>query len=303
MALVLGLLFLASCKEDEPVVAKPTAWAEIDGEAVSAKDIRLEAQLNFGDWNDETSGEPSADMLRQTVREHVERNLLCREAEARNLILLDQEVDAELDGLLEALPEERKIALMEDKDKLAVVRRMTKENTLAMLLFAKDLFLRITVSDDELKADYEKTPEDFTVPTLYKVQQIVCATAEDAEEALKRLKKGDAFVTVAAEMSIAPEKERGGHLGWIRADQMPDPFPEWLVTLKVGKVSKPLESPHGFHLLLLIEKSKEGVLSFEEAKPKVRNRIMERKKRQVRQETVDRLWKQHRVRIYEENIH
>ncbi len=307
-SLLVGCIFLllvvaSSCREEEISQSKPTAWAELDGKPVSPEDIRRETLLSFGDLTGSDGDTLSPAWLQQTVKEHLERKLLAAEAQARNIILLEPELDAEITHLLESLPEDRRESVSQNQPTMDLFRQITRENMLASLLFKKDLFLRITVSDEELRKEYEQDPSAWVLPEKYSLQQIVCKTEEEAKEARKLVRKGEDFSTVAKELSIAPEKDRGGHLGWVQADELPDPFGDWLKQLRVGRVSKVFESAYGYHILLLSEKSKEKSLSFEDAKDQLTSKVFEQKKRGVRQETLDRLWKQHRVRIYEENIH
>lgn len=48
----------------------------------------------------------------------------------------------------------------------------------------------------------------------------MCADAEAAEAALTRIKAGEQFGDVAADMSSCPSKDKGGDLGWFKKGQM-----------------------------------------------------------------------------------
>ena len=86
-----------------------------------------------------------------------------------------------------------------------------------------------------------------------RVQHILVATKEDAEKILARLKKGEDFAVLAVEYSTCPSKKNGGDLGLFGRNEMVKPFEEAAFALKVGEVSKPVETEFGWHLIKRID--------------------------------------------------
>ena len=48
--------------------------------------------------------------------------------------------------------------------------------------------------------------------------------------------------------------ERGGNLGWVGHDDLVEAFENYIWTAEVGSVSDPVETPFGFHLILIKER-------------------------------------------------
>jgi parvulin-like peptidyl-prolyl isomerase len=69
---------------------------------------------------------------------------------------------------------------------------------------------------------------------------------------LKDIQKGvRTFDEIAREESDCSEThESGGDMGWVRRGVQPESFEEVAFELKIDEVSKPVETPRGWHLIL-----------------------------------------------------
>jgi peptidyl-prolyl cis-trans isomerase D len=80
------------------------------------------------------------------------------------------------------------------------------------------------------------------------------AAKKKAEAALARLKKGDDFAKVAAEVSEdANTKQNGGDLGLIHEGLVEDAVGKAALALEKGQLSEPVQSPTGWHVLRVDE--------------------------------------------------
>jgi len=126
---------------------------------------------------------------------------------------------------------------------------------------------RIRVSDVEIDAEIEKRRGAATATAEYNVAQIlvtvpdgasVAETAQRrarAEAAQARVKAGEAFETVAREISEDANRAQGGVIGMRKADRLPDVFMEVVRNLKAGEVAPALlRTGAGFHLLKVVDK-------------------------------------------------
>ncbi len=82
-----------------------------------------------------------------------------------------------------------------------------------------------------------------------RASHILVKTKEEAEEILKKLDEGGDFAELAKEYSICPSKEKGGDLGQFSSGQMVKPFEDATMALKVGEISKPVETQFGWHII------------------------------------------------------
>ena len=86
-------------------------------------------------------------------------------------------------------------------------------------------------------------------------RHILLQTREEADAALARLKGGEEFAAVAAELSQdTMSKEDGGDLGWFPRGQMLPEFEEAAFALQPGELSEVVETSAGFHIIQVDER-------------------------------------------------
>lgn len=81
-------------------------------------------------------------------------------------------------------------------------------------------------------------------------------TDEDVRQRLEllreRIANGDDFGTVARANSMDPaSRARGGELGWVNNSDLDPAVQKVIRSMDVGEVSRPIESPFGFHIMQL----------------------------------------------------
>lgn len=87
-------------------------------------------------------------------------------------------------------------------------------------------------------------------------RHILVATEEEAQEVIERLEAGEAFGELAAELSQdTVSGAQGGNLGWFGRGQMVAPFEEAVFSLEIGKISEPVQSDFGWHVIQLIDRA------------------------------------------------
>jgi peptidyl-prolyl cis-trans isomerase C len=91
-----------------------------------------------------------------------------------------------------------------------------------------------------------------------------------AKAVLARLNKGEDFAKLAGELTEDPSgKENGGDLGYFTKDQMVPEFAEVAFKLDAGKVSDPVKTQFGWHVLKVEDKRNRPVPEFEKVKDQI----------------------------------
>ncbi len=67
---------------------------------------------------------------------------------------------------------------------------------------------------------------------------------------LNELKQGTDFKILAKKHSSCRSKKKGGDLGWFGPGKMIRPFENSVKKLAVGKISKPVRTQFGFHIIM-----------------------------------------------------
>ena len=100
---------------------------------------------------------------------------------------------------------------------------------------------------DEITKDLKPTQEQVWA------RHILVKTQAEADAVEVRLKAGEDFAKLAAEVSTdTASKANGGDLGWFGKGAMVAPFEEAAFSLKVGEISAPVKSDFGFHIIQVI---------------------------------------------------
>jgi parvulin-like peptidyl-prolyl isomerase len=124
--------------------------------------------------------------------------------------------------------------------------------------------LRRVIADNLLR---EKVREAIVadVPTVMEqvhARHILVDMEDEAKEVLERLKQGEDFAALAAELSIdSGTKDKGGDLGWFPRGEMDPAFEEAAFALAPGELSDPVQSSFGWHIIQVLERDPARPLS------------------------------------------
>jgi peptidyl-prolyl cis-trans isomerase C len=127
-----------------------------------------------------------------------------------------------------------------------------------------------SVTPEAARKLYEDTVKTVKPEEEVRARHILSENEDDAKKAAARVKGGEDFAKVAAELSNDPgSKGEGGDLGFFTKDRMVQPFAEAAFKLEPGQVSEPVKSQFGWHVIKLDEKRVKSVPPFEEMKEQV----------------------------------
>jgi peptidyl-prolyl cis-trans isomerase C len=110
------------------------------------------------------------------------------------------------------------------------------------------------VTDEALQKAYDDRFKDAVPQTEYFAAHILVDTEEKAKELKAQLDAGADFAELAKANSMDPGSgAAGGDLGWFGIGVMVKPFEDAVVNAEVGKVSEPIKTDFGWHLVLVKE--------------------------------------------------
>jgi peptidyl-prolyl cis-trans isomerase C len=78
---------------------------------------------------------------------------------------------------------------------------------------------------------------------------ILVPSVQEAQSLLDEINNGADFEALAMTRSKCPSGAKGGDLGIFRRGQMVEPFENVAFTLEIGKISQPVQTQFGWHII------------------------------------------------------
>lgn len=162
-----------------------------------------------------------------------------------------------------------------------------KQQATQQFVLQREVFSKVAVEDNELRAYYEDHKEEYRLPSRFRIRELVLAkgaTPEEQAEARKKLeaiqaelKAGKSFEELARQNSTSPSKATGGDLGWMNKGFLRASIEDAAVKLKPEQVSAPIETDKDLYLIQLIALEDAPVKDFSEVKAKILEKLQEPK--------------------------
>jgi len=123
----------------------------------------------------------------------------------------------------------------------------------------------IEIDDVDVQAAYEKRKDQFIVPEQRRASQILVRVAKNADEktrqqarakiekALKQLRTGKSFSSVAKKISDDVTAKQGGDMGYFMRGAMVPAFDNAVFSMKKGETSDIVKTQFGFHIIHLTD--------------------------------------------------
>jgi peptidyl-prolyl cis-trans isomerase C len=208
----------------------------------------------------------------------VARELIFQNALSGDRVASDDEVKAEILKIQANFPSDAEMYATLEKAGISAddyQRMITADLTVNKLAEEKTS----TVADPEendITSFYEVNKEKMVTPDRVRASHILIKTeGVDKEEASKKIKdikanlNSDNFAEQAKEHSACPSGARGGDLEFFGKGDMVEAFNDAAFSQAVGEVGDIIETPFGFHIILVTDTKPGSSMDLDEARPNV----------------------------------
>jgi peptidyl-prolyl cis-trans isomerase C len=176
--------------------------------------------------------------------------------------LVDQLVMEEL--LVQEAAKEKLADDPQLKQQLEMIQRSLLASTVVRRVLSEN-----APSEDAIKKEYE-TAVAAMKGKEYKASHILVDSEDKAKEVIDELKKGGKFADLAKAKSSDGSAANGGDLGWFTPSMMVPPFAQAVAKMEKGKYSEaPVQTPFGWHVILLEDVRDATPPSMDELKPQI----------------------------------
>jgi peptidyl-prolyl cis-trans isomerase C len=150
----------------------------------------------------------------------------------------------------------------------------------------KEIGKDIVITDNEIKEYYDTYTDKFSTPEQVRARHILIRIPPDSPDAekekakdkiraaLDRIRKGEDFAKIAAEISEdSVTQGKGGDLGFFSRGKMVKAFEDAAFSLKPGQVSDIVETLFGYHIIKVEDYKEAYQKPFESVKDSIRSQL------------------------------
>lgn len=160
------------------------------------------------------------------------------------------------------------------------------------------LFSGITISEEEITQFYDKNKQYFQKPETARASHILVDDEQKADEILNEIENGLSFEEAATKYSNCPSKANGGDLGEFTRGRMVPEFEEVAFSMEEGKISHPVKTQFGYHLIKLNYKKESAISPLEEVKDQINKQLIMMKQQERYIDKTEELKKNFKVETY-----
>ncbi len=284
---------------DESIVARVNGVAIRSTELEQAID-RLLPRVSF---HGGVSEEKRAAVRQKALDELISRELRYQDAVAKGIKLDKNMVNERLtairgqfNGKSEYEKALKRAGMTEDQ-----LRVVVEKEVLVSQLTQKMTVEPSRVSDQALKEYYDKNRSKFRIPERMRLRVISMKEESKAKEAFQKIKDGEDFANVAAQMSEDQYSILGGDTGFIHKGRMVPEVEDFAWKLPKGNVGGPFLAGGMWFIIRVEEKVPARELSFEESKDKLRKEMESQRQNELMAKWLDELKAKAKIEIIQKN--
>jgi len=254
--------------EGDPSVRKATAI--VNGHVITGTDVdhRLALMVfSVRQGGNEVSPEELQRLRQQVLRNLVDETLQIQAAEAKEIKIEDNVIERAFVDFAQTqkrAPKDFAAYLRSIGSSEESVKRQIRGEYAWMRLQRNQIQPFVNISEDEVKGVIERLNASKG-QQKYRIGEIfMSAPPERAAEVqanidkiVQQIRQGAPFSAYARQFSEASTAAVGGDLGWVSAEQLPEPLAEAARALPVGQISNPIPVPGGYSVLLVQDTRRE----------------------------------------------
>lgn len=238
----------------------------------------------------------------KVVNELIIKELIDQEMAKRNIKVTKEDTDKELKSIIDKIGSKEKFNEVLKQNGISATqfkKDLVEEVKMKKLV---NMLSKVTVSDAEAKKFYKQNISKFKYADKVRASHILISASPEeikqkimADPANKMLSKEEVIAKVNQEMSVKLElakkilaevkknpdsfakiakessddkasAEQGGDLGFFAKQEMVEPFSKVAFSQKPNTISEIVQTPYGFHIILVKDRMKAGQESFEKVK-------------------------------------
>lgn len=196
------------------------------------------------------------------------------EAKAQKVEVAEADIEKEIKAIKDQYPtEEDYAAVLKESGQ---TEEDLRKDVISYLQLVALLTGKIDTSEEKLKAEFETNKDTYSQQEEVDADHILVKEEAQANEIYEKLNNGGDFKELAKEFSLDynQDAENGANLGYFGRDVMVEEFEDKVFGMKVGEVSAPFKTKHGWHIAKVNDKVAPKEASFDEVKEQVKKKVV-----------------------------
>ncbi|QHI68288.1 hypothetical protein GT409_02060 [Tichowtungia aerotolerans] len=303
---------LAQTNSEPRITAIDGYAARVDDHVITYGDIREHVAPVLSQLASRYRGEELARQMQRLYIEGrealIEEALINAEAARKKLTLPDEMIDGEVDSIIRDRFEGDRALLT----KALIKRRMTfdewrqeiADKLLMRVFYNQEVMQQAHVSEEAVRAEYERSKEQFFIPFRVKYRYILInkgvsdeeqqVKRKQAEDTLKKLQAGADFEAVGKEVSegdpsLSPWRDPND----VKVEMRPA-----LRDTPAGQISDLIEGEKVFYIIQVESRQEEGHVPFEDVSESIRKTLLAKERDRLHDRLIKRLSASHHVERY-----
>ncbi|MCW8917114.1 MAG: peptidylprolyl isomerase [Magnetovibrio sp.] len=236
--------------------------AVVNDDAISMLDLNARIALVLDSSNLANTPENRGRIARQVLKGLIDERLKLQEARSSGITMADKDINLALADIAK----KNKISVDKLKAHLETIGahisslKIQIESQLAWNRYiGRKLAKRIQIGDEEINDEINRIQSNAGKPE-YLLAEIFVPVETPSQESevrnivlrlLEQMKQGATFSGLARNFSQAPSAALDGDLGWVQFANLDPKLQNVVPQLTPGRVSSPIRTPGGYHLVLL----------------------------------------------------
>jgi peptidyl-prolyl cis-trans isomerase C len=249
---------------------------------------------------------------RDILDELIGRELLRQEGSKHIPADIDKKVQEQIDQVTAQVggEEQLKKTLAETGITPDEYAKRVRDNVIIRVAIDSLVDKEVKIAPEEVRAYYDKNPDQFKQPETVRASHILIRCAPDATDEVKKEKRtqiesvralvkgGEKFADVAKKFSEDPgSAPNGGDLGFFGRGQMVPEFDAAAFSLKTNEVSDVITTQFGYHVLMVTGHKPAQTIPFDQVKDDLAKFLKQRKGNDITRDQVASLRKAAKVEI------
>lgn len=271
--------------------------AVVNDEVITQAELDAFLRPIYEQYHKDYSGEELMKIMNDArlkiLNQMIEDKLVYQEAVQQGIEVKDEEIEKELDEFKKKMDKSDNLDLALEREGMTMktLRDRLRKQAMIRQLHDREIRSKVVVSPSEAEDFYKKNPEKFRTKERVRVRSLTIKKSEEsrakgipdekAKEKIalldQRIRSNGHFEDVVIKFSEDSHAKQEGLGEWIERGAMIESVDEEVFKTPVGKLTKVVETPIGYHIFRIVEKEPAKEQKFDEMKDQITNYLYQQK--------------------------